>query len=84
MCKSRIPVKTACFELGESKGDVAVDTVGLDCILRAVGGSIYLKAAPGVSESDAFVIPHNESVEFCGKVYLSGADTTSASAVFMS
>lgn len=84
MCKSRIPQKTACFELGESTGDVTVDTAGLECILRALGGSVYLKAAPGVLENDAFVIPQNESIEFCGKVYLSGADGTSASAVFMS
>ncbi|GEM_PF-6812707 len=84
MCKSRIPVKTACFELGTSKGDVTVDTAGLDCTLRAVGGNVYFKTAPGVSDNGAFVIPQNESIEFCGKVYLSGADGTSASAVFMS
>lgn len=66
---ARIPEEVKCISLsGNADEKSVIDTKGLECIIKPVGGELYIKAKGGESDADAFVVSDGESFEFCGRI----------------
>jgi hypothetical protein len=67
---SKIPDKVERVDM-ISGVDFVVDTKGLNCIFKAVGGDISITLREG--DYNCFLLCDGESLDFCGKIYFKHA-----------
>ncbi len=81
----KIPDEVKCIALsGNETQDSVIDTKGLGCIIKPVGGELYIKAKRSEADTDAFVLSDGESFEFCGSVTVFSKTTVSVNCMFYS
>ena len=69
----RIPDKVENIDM-ISGVDFSLDTKGLGCLLKPVGGDIAVKI--NASDRHAFNVSDGETFDFCGKIYFRHASGT--------
>ena len=66
---TRIPDEIKAVSLAPG-GEVLIDTKGLDCILTAEGGDVYVSLVKGAGADARFHIRSGNNLDFCGKLYV--------------
>ncbi len=81
MNTTRIPdeIKTVNLSAG---GDAEIDTKGLDCMLCADGGDIYVALEKDAKDDRKFPVKNGTCLEFCGRVYVFAKTSAAVSCLF--
>jgi len=70
-----IPAGTKAYTI--TVGSRLIDTNGLCCRLLAENNGVYITTSSSVSQSDAYLVKTGETLDFCGKIYISSASDSS-------
>ena len=81
MCKQRIPHSVKCLAL-KANENMKIDTRGLDCIVKAGDGGVFIKAKKSEPDADAFPLSSGDVIELSGEFTVFAKQDTNVYCLF--